>query len=996
MNNSFQRLALATALAVLVACARPANVPPAAAKAPTVSATAVDQDHGHALEIKILSLGGAFTRGGAATLQISVTSRVAGSVQVYLTAPDQVGLAQRALTLSVGAGETRSAPVPIAFGRAGYHIITASAHLVDARGEGIIDTAAAVIGLDVAPPGAAPGGSVALNAYLDSLPVRRDRSYLAGLLRADLEGRDDVPFEVRTEGLRGPRLGGGEHAAEDAVIALLPGTGSGSPAPGELGSTAPPARPTGALGRVKAVANCGTLEASLQITLGMDNAPTRPLTRTKVTVYDYNDLYFNGTAWVGGPVAVHSGFTDDTGTLTYQQPVCDTSSWSDNTGPDIYYVLETTNPEGLYVQDYWGARYAVQTGTNWNDTPQARSLYMGASTGAAHNAFGAFQLARLGIEFNAVAGGAGADRFPLRIIWPQGIGGVSFAPVGMISLYEADWGRPEALWHELGHSVMWYTTTPEAHRACSAPNAGICDPGYESPFNYGHSWEGNYSPAKGFNEGWANYFFQVIAEEYKSSLALVNGRPVFAHLARDCVVRWDTAACRYNNTDVATGLGNEARVSTWLWRYTQTVLANGYTSASTLRAAYGTIRGTMWNNLKRDYNLFGAWAANLNQSRNYGPADPKRWELTRINAESTIGLSWFAQSDHTIPSLTFDLQEYRDRNPDIAGWAEWDLANHYTNTGLAEGRRASVVFDPAYYRARNPSLASYSNADLAWHYRNSGVYSGLRASAEFDLAAYRFYNTDVPPDNYGATIHYLRYGRAQGRRAAYSRVTAGLVAEYRFDAGSGATTQTITDYSGNGRHATRGSTTGGDANDPAWTSQGLDFNGSNHYAKLPDSALFGPNLDFTVMAVARSDVDDATNRNVWAWGGNSQYGRPHLQRADSRRLECGGLWADIATSLYPGTSTFMGTFRYEAAANRIHCAPNRLSSQHVITMGGNEVWPAQKGKIGSNTDANYGEFWDGHVYWMAIYNRRLTDTEVRWNYDYAKNELLAGRGVTLP
>ena len=51
-------------------------------------------------------------------------------------------------------------------------------------------------------------------------------------------------------------------------------------------------------------------------------------------------------------------------------------------------------------------------------------------------------------------------------------------------------------------------------------------------------------------------------------------------------------------------------------------------------------------------------------------------------------------------------------------------------------------------------------------------------------------------------------------------VRQGLVAEYRFDAGSG---QWLVDYSGNGNHGQLGSTPLSDVNDPSWTAQGLSF-----------------------------------------------------------------------------------------------------------------------------------------------------------------------------
>ena len=59
-------------------------------------------------------------------------------------------------------------------------------------------------------------------------------------------------------------------------------------------------------------------------------------------------------------------------------------------------------------------------------------------------------------------------------------------------------------------------------------------------------------------------------------------------------------------------------------------------------------------------------------------------------------------------------------------------------------------------------------------------------------------------------------------------VQDGLVAEWRFDNGSG---QTLTDYKG-GRHGTLGATSGAAADDPTWTAQGLSFDGGD-FVTLP-------------------------------------------------------------------------------------------------------------------------------------------------------------------
>jgi Laminin G domain len=74
-------------------------------------------------------------------------------------------------------------------------------------------------------------------------------------------------------------------------------------------------------------------------------------------------------------------------------------------------------------------------------------------------------------------------------------------------------------------------------------------------------------------------------------------------------------------------------------------------------------------------------------------------------------------------------------------------------------------------------------------------------------------------------------------------VQAGLVAEWRFDDGVG---QVLTDYKG-GHHGQLGSTVGSDANDPAWTVQGLSFDGSNDYVYTTDWQFPSPQFHVDIV-----------------------------------------------------------------------------------------------------------------------------------------------------
>lgn len=170
-------------------------------------------------------------------------------------------------------------------------------------------------------------------------------------------------------------------------------------------------------------------------------------------------------------------------------------------------------------------------------------------------------------------------------------------------------------------------------------------------------------------------------------------------------------------------------------------------------------------------------------------------------------------------TLVFDATFYLGIHPDLAAAFGTDAAaarRHYDQHGLGEGRQASPEFDPRFYlatyadiraaygannfhgardhflqhgagegRAGSPEfnggtyLATYGDLQEAFgatnyaagvdHYRSHGLREGRRASASFDPQAYLQRYGDLRNafgTNYkNALIHWVRYGRAEGRNA---------------------------------------------------------------------------------------------------------------------------------------------------------------------------------------------------------------------------------------
>ncbi|WP_367290661.1 hypothetical protein [Laspinema palackyanum] len=85
----------------------------------------------------------------------------------------------------------------------------------------------------------------------------------------------------------------------------------------------------------------------------------------------------------------------------------------------------------------------------------------------------------------------------------------------------------------------------------------------------------------------------------------------------------------------------------------------------------------------------------------------------------------------------FNAELYRLANPDLIGLNPEQLQTHFTERGVAEGRRIIVPFDQNFYRLTNPDLAGLNNRELFDHFINAGIDQGRPFSPIFDLDFYR-------------------------------------------------------------------------------------------------------------------------------------------------------------------------------------------------------------------------------------------------------------------
>ena len=226
----------------------------------------------------------------------------------------------------------------------------------------------------------------------------------------------------------------------------------------------------------------------------------------------------------------------------------------------------------------------------------------------------------------------------------------------------------------------------------------------------------------------------------------------------------------------------------------------------------------------------------------------------------------------------------------------------------------------------------------------------------------------------------MRAADAAGNLSVYSNLAgivtlssaqaAGLVAAYGFNEGAGTT---LSDASGNSNAGTiKGAT---------WTAQGrygraLSFNGVSSLVQIPASASLSLSSGITLEA--------------WVFPTASQSGwRTIIQReVDAYFLHA----SNVSGPLRPaGGGTFNGTVAYVsgAAANPVNAwthlamtydgATLRLYVNGVLTAS-----QARTGAIETNTspvriggNSPYGEFFQGLIDEVRVYNRALSQTEIQ-------------------
>jgi hypothetical protein len=219
-------------------------------------------------------------------------------------------------------------------------------------------------------------------------------------------------------------------------------------------------------------------------------------------------------------------------------------------------------------------------------------------------------------------------------------------------------------------------------------------------------------------------------------------------------------------------------------------------------------------------------------------------------------------------------------------------------------------------------------------------------------------------------------------------VTAGLVAEWRFDDGAG---QVLTDYSGNGNHGQLGSTSGADAADPTWTAQGLSFDGGD-FVDCGTVGIAGTQSR-TLIYVGRSSGTGSTQLMSAQWNESTSAGLRWTLRAVNSgglkvRLEFEGGGQTSALPVVQNAWHFVGATQAGANANTCVMYANGASEAVTLNLAldtQNSFRFGRHNNLGQVCQFAYG----------LVYNRALSPAEVEQNRQALK-AILAPRGITLP
>lgn len=200
-----------------------------------------------------------------------------------------------------------------------------------------------------------------------------------------------------------------------------------------------------------------------------------------------------------------------------------------------------------------------------------------------------------------------------------------------------------------------------------------------------------------------------------------------------------------------------------------------------------------------------------------------------------------------------------------------------------------------------------------------------------------------------------------------------------------------TTYQRSPSHGTLGSSTGPDSNDPAWTPQGIQFDGVDDRITASGLSLSANNTALVVFSAPTPSIDFTSYLQVET----AQNGRARISTMLNNRLvmEClGSTYKSVSTpnnGFTPNVPIFAAvSFTSEGVVNGY--VNGRLIGS---TTGGVSVSKTRASLQFGMRDGG-GAFASGVIHYAALWDRALTDAEITQAYRFIRNQL-SRRGVTI-
>lgn len=220
--------------------------------------------------------------------------------------------------------------------------------------------------------------------------------------------------------------------------------------------------------------------------------------------------------------------------------------------------------------------------------------------------------------------------------------------------------------------------------------------------------------------------------------------------------------------------------------------------------------------------------------------------------------------------------------------------------------------------------------------------------------------------------------------AAGGPVLSGLMAEFRYDDGSG---QVLADYSGLANHGQRGAQAGADVSDFAWVTEGADFDGSDDFASIPLAAYTG---EFTITIVFFASTQ-ATSPLIGASDNSSSGLLTNTSAKYFLRIVAGGSSSNTIAS--PSAGTWEAVTIRRNAADKIDLFRNDGAANRLFGDVAQSGTTSLFNRLGRRAE---GVSFDSIQAAALFYTAALADAEITTqNYPYLQ-ALVSGRGITLP